>query len=65
MHTFEQGPDGMLYFLQSIYIHTHLETPYGIRRLWRWRMALPSGNPARRNSSKGLINLRLVFDDYG
>ncbi|MDB4408777.1 hypothetical protein N9165_01775, partial [Akkermansiaceae bacterium] len=27
VHTFNQGPDGMLYFLQSIYIHSHLETP--------------------------------------
>jgi len=32
VHTFKKGPDGMLYFLQSISIHSHLETPYGVTR---------------------------------
>lgn len=67
VHTFEQGPDGMLYFLQSIYIHTHLETPYGIRRLmgggvWHFR---PETQRAEI-LSKGLINpWGFIFDDYG
>jgi putative heme-binding domain-containing protein len=42
LHTFRWGPDGMLYFNQSVYIHSHIETPYGVRRLeaggiWQFR----------------------------
>ncbi len=42
LHTLRWGFDGALYMNQSIYIHTHLETPYGVRRLngggiWRFR----------------------------
>ncbi|MCC7423418.1 MAG: HEAT repeat domain-containing protein, partial [Planctomycetaceae bacterium] len=42
LHTFRWGPDGMLYMNQSIYIHSHIETPYGVRRLnaggiWQFR----------------------------
>ncbi|HEV3260855.1 MAG TPA: PVC-type heme-binding CxxCH protein [Gemmataceae bacterium] len=42
LHTFRWGPDGMLYFNQSIYIHSHIETPHGVRRLggggvWQFR----------------------------
>src|SRR5947207_7586451 len=42
IHTFRWGPDGMLYFNQSVYIHSHVETPYGVRRLngggvWQFR----------------------------
>jgi len=42
VHTFRWGPDGMLYFNQSIYIHSHIETPHGVRRLnaggvWQFR----------------------------
>jgi len=33
VHTLNWGPDGMLYFDQSIYIHSHLETPNGVVRL--------------------------------
>jgi putative heme-binding domain-containing protein len=33
VHTLRWGPDGMLYFNQSVYIHSHLETPHGVRRL--------------------------------
>ncbi len=44
LHTFRWGPDGALYFNQSIYIHSHIETPNGTRRLggggiWRFRPA--------------------------
>jgi len=42
VHTFRWGPDGMLYFNQSIYIHSHIETPWGPRHLnsggiWQFR----------------------------
>jgi putative heme-binding domain-containing protein len=33
LHTLRWGPDGLLYFNQSIYIHSHIETPHGVRRL--------------------------------
>jgi putative heme-binding domain-containing protein len=33
VHTLCWGPDGMLYFNQSIYIHTHIETPHGVVHL--------------------------------
>ena len=41
LHTFRWGPDGCLYFNQSIYIHSHIETPHGVKRLnaggiWRF-----------------------------
>lgn len=42
LHTLRWGPDGLLYFNQSIYIHSHIETPQGVRRLggggiWHFR----------------------------
>ena len=42
IHTFRWGNDGRLYFNQAIYIHSHVETPHGVRRLsgsgvWRFR----------------------------
>lgn len=42
LHTLRWGPDGMLYFNQSTYIHSHIETPQGVRRLngggvWQFR----------------------------
>ena len=42
LHTLRWGPDGMLYMNQSIYIHSHVETPYGVRRMngsgvWQFR----------------------------
>jgi len=33
VHTLHWAPDGRLYFDQSVYIHTHLETPWGMVRL--------------------------------
>ena len=33
VHTLRWGPDGRLYFNQSVYIHTHMETPWGVVRL--------------------------------
>ncbi|MEZ6143338.1 MAG: HEAT repeat domain-containing protein [Zavarzinella sp.] len=42
IHTFRWGPDGAFYFNQSIYIHSHVETPHGVKRLngggiWRFQ----------------------------
>ncbi len=42
LHTFRWGVDGLLYMNQSIYIHSHVETPYGVRRanggaVWHFR----------------------------
>jgi putative heme-binding domain-containing protein len=42
IHTFRWGPDCNLYFNQSVYIHSHVETPHGVRRLnaggiWKFR----------------------------
>jgi len=42
LHTLRWGYDGQLYFNQSIYIHSHIETPHGVRRLggggiWEYR----------------------------
>lgn len=41
LHTLRWGPDGRMYFNQSIYIHSHVETPHGVKRLdgggiWRF-----------------------------
>jgi len=33
LHTFRWGPECLLYMNQSIYIHSHVETPYGVKRL--------------------------------
>jgi glucose/arabinose dehydrogenase len=48
LHTLRWGYDGHMYFNQSIYTHTHIETPWGVRNLnsggiWRfnpdtWRL---------------------------
>ncbi len=42
LHTLRFGLDGMLYMSQSIYIHSHIETPNGVKRLnaggiWQFR----------------------------
>jgi putative heme-binding domain-containing protein len=42
LHTLRWGPEGLLYMNQSIYIHSHIETPYGVRRMngggiWHFR----------------------------
>jgi putative heme-binding domain-containing protein len=33
VHALRWGPDGQLYFNQSIYIHSHFETPHGLEHL--------------------------------
>jgi putative heme-binding domain-containing protein len=42
IHSFKGGPDGALYIAQSVYIHSHVETPFGTRRMlgsgiWQYR----------------------------
>lgn len=42
LHTLTWGPDGSLFMNQSIYIHSHVETPWGVQRMngggiWRFR----------------------------
>ncbi|MGB1706628.1 MAG: PVC-type heme-binding CxxCH protein, partial [Rubripirellula sp.] len=67
VHTLRIGPDGCLYFNQSIYIHSHVITPYGTRHLdgggiWRYR---PSTGQLEV-VSKGLVNSwGHVFDASG
>jgi putative heme-binding domain-containing protein len=57
IHTFRWGFDGSLFFNQSVYIHSHVETPWGPRRLngggtWRFRPASMQLDVVTR----GLIN---------
>jgi putative heme-binding domain-containing protein len=67
IHTFRWGPDCRLYFNQSIYIHSHIETPSGVKRLnaggiWRF-------NPDRTELdvfARGWVNTwGHAFDKYG
>ena len=42
LHSIKRGPDGCLYFAQSVYIHSRSETPYGVKELrgsgwWQYR----------------------------
>lgn len=67
IHTFRWGPDGLMYFNQSIYIYSHVETPYGIRRLegggvWQYN----TKTQQLEVFAKGLINpWGLQFDKWG
>ncbi len=49
LHTLRWGHDGQLYMNQSIYIHTHIETPHGVIRL----------------NSGGILNLRVPTMELG
>src|SRR6218665_2137097 len=33
IHTFRWSPRGTMFFAQSIYIHSHIETPHGVKIL--------------------------------
>ncbi len=56
LHTLRWGPDGMLYFNQSVYIHSHIETPTRRAAADRRRhLAVPS-----RNYGAGRLRPRLV-----
>ena len=67
LHTLRWGPDGCLYLNQSIYIHSHVDTPYGTRHLngggiWRYR---PESGQLEV-FCKGFINpWGHVFDPHG
>lgn len=67
IHTFRWGPEGHLYFNQSIYIYSHVETPFGIKRLegggvWQ----LNTKNLDMNVYARGLINpWGLQFDRWG
>ena len=67
VHTLRWGPDGRLYFLQSIYIHSHLETPRGVKTLlasgvWRFDTRTLDLNVY----SRGLVNpWGIVWDQWG
>ncbi|HUG18165.1 MAG TPA: PVC-type heme-binding CxxCH protein, partial [Planctomycetaceae bacterium] len=67
LHTLRWGPEGLLYFNQSIYIHSHLETPHGVKRLdaggiWQFRPETMELDIHMR----GLVNSwGHHFDDYG
>ncbi|MGI8603469.1 MAG: PVC-type heme-binding CxxCH protein, partial [Verrucomicrobiales bacterium] len=67
LHTFRQGPDGMVYFAQSVYIHTHAETPFGVRRMGGggfWHFRPESGQ--LEVYTRGQVNpWGLVFDRWG
>ncbi|TDB67359.1 PVC-type heme-binding CxxCH protein [Arundinibacter roseus] len=67
IHTFRWGPEGHLYFNQSIYIFSHVETPFGVKRLegggvWQ----LNTKNLDMNVYARGLINpWGLQFDRWG
>jgi putative heme-binding domain-containing protein len=67
IHTFRWGLDGRMYINQSIYIHSHVETPHGVKRLMgsgTWRF-----HPETLNFdvvSRGMVNpWGHAFDDWG
>ncbi len=67
VHTLRYGPEGEIWFNQSIYIHSHVETPYGVRRMlgggmWHFRPETRRLEPFML----GLINpWGHAFDTYG
>lgn len=75
IHTFRWGPEARLYFNQSIYIHSHVETPKGVRRLngggiWRFRPELADDVAGRTFAldvfARGWVNpWGHVFDLWG
>ncbi len=67
IHSFKLGHDGCVYLNQSVYIHSHVETPFGVRRLsgsgvWQY-------HPKTKRLevfSMGHVNpWGHVFDDWG
>ncbi len=67
IHTLRRGPTGHIYFNQSIYTHSHLETPYGVKRLLAggtWKMQ--PRTLELEVFTRGLVNpWGLVFDPWG
>lgn len=67
VHTLRFSPEGLLNFMQSIYIHSHIETPHGVKRLmgggvWQYRK-----EDGRLDVfAKGLVNpWGLEYDRWG
>jgi putative heme-binding domain-containing protein len=67
LHTLRWGHDGQLYMNQSIYIHTHIETPHGVTRLNSGGiLSLRPGTMEVGVLMKGLVNSwGHAFDEYG
>ncbi|MCG6157781.1 PVC-type heme-binding CxxCH protein [Rubinisphaera margarita] len=67
IHTLKRGPAGHIYFNQSIYTHSHIETPYGVKRLLAggtWKF--DSTSLELEVFCRGLVNpWGLAFDSYG
>ncbi|AMV35184.1 hypothetical protein VN12_23865 [Pirellula sp. SH-Sr6A] len=67
LHSLRWGHDGWLYMNQSIYIHSHIETPWGVERLngggiWRYHPSTKQLEVVAR----GFVNPWGVhFDRYG
>lgn len=67
LHTFRWSPDSLLCFNQSIYIHSQLETPYGVEQMlgsgiWRYRQGTARANTVMF----GLVNpWGHIYDDWG
>jgi len=67
LHTFRWTPDALLSFNQSIYIHSQIETPYGVQEMlgsgiWRYRPETARANTV----AFGLINpWGYIFDRWG
>ncbi len=67
LHSLRWGHDGWIYMNQSIYIHSHIETPWGVQRLngggiWRFHPATKRLEVVAR----GFVNPWGVhFDRYG
>lgn len=67
LHTLRWGNDGQLYMNQSIYIHTHAETPHGVIRLNSGGILnLRPGTMELGIHMKGLVNSwGHALDDFG
>ena len=51
LHTLRWGPEGLMHMNQSIYIHSHIETPHGVRQNeWRRRVDVSTGDNGARNA---------------
>lgn len=67
IHTFRWGPGGLLHFAQAVYIHSHVETPWGVRRMdggGYWLFRPESG--WLKTFVRGMTNTwGIAFDAYG
>jgi putative heme-binding domain-containing protein len=67
LHTPRWGQDGLMYFNQSIYIHSHVETPWGVSRLMAggiWQFEPLTGK--MKVTGLGLVNSwGHHMDDWG